>query len=424
MVRGMSLRVVSPPPHPGSVGDADTAIQRILHVARRHLGLEMAFVSEFRDGQRVFRYVDADAGQGVLKVDESDPLEESYCHYVARGELPELLPDPAQHPVSAGLAVTAALGVGTHVSVPIRLSDGRLYGTFCCFGLTVAPSVDQRDLEAVRMLAQLAADYVEVVAAEERHLQQRRDEIAAILDDPAGLAMVFQPLVELDTGRLTGVEALARFPTATGGPARVFSEAWEVGLGVELELKAVRSALGALDRLPSPARLGVNVSPTTLTTTAFLDLVESVPPGRLTVEVTEHAAVEDYDALRAARDRLSSRRIRLAIDDVGMGFSGLNHILECAPGTIKIDAAVVRGVNENPAKTAMIEALVRFGQRLDVLVVAEGIETAAELAALRAAGVPVGQGYYLGRPGDLTASISRPPAQETPRPPLQAHGAA
>ena len=107
-----------------------------------------------------------------------------------------------------------------------------------------------------------------------------------------------------------------------------------------------------------------------------------------------------------------------------MGFSGLNHILECAPGTLKIDAAVVRGVNENPAKTAMIEALVRFGQRLDVLVVAEGIETSAELAALRAAGVPVGQGYYLGRPGDLTAIVSCPPLPEsTPRTARQVHGA-
>lgn len=409
MLSGMALRV-SPRARPlsaASADDAESAIGRILEVARQYLGLEMAFVSEFRDGHRIFRYVDADAGSaGTLPVGGSDPLEESYCHYVARGELPEFLPDPRQHPISAGLAATAALGVGTHVSVPIRLSDGRVYGTFCCFGLSVAASVDRRDVEAVRMLAQLTADYLGVLEAEERDLQRRRNEIVAILDDPAGLSMVFQPLVELDTGRLTGVEALARFSTAMGGPDRVFSEAWEVGLGVELELKAVRRALRALDRLPSPMRLGVNVSPMTLTTADFLDLVESVPPGRLTVEVTEHAAVEDYQALRAARDRLSSRGIRLAIDDVGMGFSGLNHILECAPGTIKIDAAVVRGVDENPAKTAMIEALANFGKRLDVLVVAEGIETSAEFDAIRAAGVPVGQGYYLGRPGDLTDIVS------------------
>jgi EAL domain-containing protein (putative c-di-GMP-specific phosphodiesterase class I) len=362
----------------------------------------MAFVSEFRGGRRVFRYVDADAAAaaGTLKVGASDPLDESYCHYVARGELPELLFDPSQHPVSARLAVTAALGVGTHVSVPIRLSDGRVYGTFCCFGLKIA-SLDGRDIEAVRMLARLTADYLGVLDADERDVLRRREAITAILDDPAGIKMVFQPLVELESGRLIGLEALARFPA--GPPDQVFSEAWDVGLGVELELKAVRSALAALDGLPSPVRLGVNVSPTTLTTGDFLDLVESVPPGRLTVEVTEHAAVSDYDALRAARDRLSSRRIRLAIDDVGMGFSGLNHILECAPGTLKIDAAVVRGVDQNPAKTAMIEALVTFGRRLDILVVAEGIETAAELVALRAAGVPVGQGYYLGRPADLAA---------------------
>jgi EAL domain-containing protein (putative c-di-GMP-specific phosphodiesterase class I) len=111
--------------------------------------------------------------------------------------------------------------------------------------------------------------------------------------------------------------------------------------------------------------------------------------------------VEDYDAVRAARDRLSEIGIRLAIDDVGMGFSGLNHILESALDTIKVDAAVVRDVHVNPLKQAMIEALVSFGGRVGVLVVAEGIQTAAELATLRTLGVPVGQGYHLRRPAPL-----------------------
>ena len=392
---------------PASGGDADLAIQRILHVARQFLGLEIAFVSQFENGRRVFRYVDADAGAAVVEVGGSDPLPESYCHYVVRGELPQLLRNPSAHPVSARLAVTEALGVGTHVGVPIHLADGRCYGTFCCVGLGAGGTVHDRDLDAIRMLAQLVADYLGVLDADERDLRRRAERLATVLEGPASLRMVYQPLVDLTTGQLIGVEALARFPTVPEGPQWAFSEAWAVGIGVELELKAVRAALGALGDLPSPVRLGINVSPTTLTTDEFLTLVESVAPGRLTVEVTEHAAVEDYDALRGARDRLLTRGIRLAIDDVGMGFSGLNHILECAPGTIKIDAAVVRDVDVSPAKAAMIEALVSFGRRLDILVVAEGIETAAELAALRAAGVPVGQGYYLGRPGDLAPLVDQ-----------------
>ncbi|MCA1842732.1 MAG: diguanylate phosphodiesterase, partial [Actinobacteria bacterium] len=136
------------------------------------------------------------------------------------------------------LRATDALGVRTHVSVPIHLPDGRCYGTFCCFGLGVSRSVDERDLETIRMLARLVADYLGELDAEEGDLRRRAARIATILDDPAGLRMVYQPLVELTTGRLIGVEALARFPTVAEGPQWAFSEAWAVGFGVELEIKA------------------------------------------------------------------------------------------------------------------------------------------------------------------------------------------
>lgn len=385
--------------------DRDAAIQRILRAAREHLGLDIAFVSQFMDGERVFRYVDSEAGVSCVEVGASDPLEESYCHYVVDGSLPEFLPDPAQHPVSARLAVTAALGVGTHLSVPIRFSDGRIYGTFCCFGLNLITAVPPADLRAVQMLAELVSEYLEVVDVEERDRRRRYERIAQVLDDPSGITMVFQPLVELATERIVAVEALARFPTVGEGPEWVFSEAWTAGLGVELEMKAVRAALAHLDQLPEHVRLGVNVSPLTLMSTEFHEAVKPVPAGRLAVEVTEHAAVDDYGALRGVRQQLSALGIRLAIDDVGMGFSGLNHILESGPDTIKIDRAVIRNVHDHPAKAAMIEALVSFGNCVGVLVVAEGIETADELATLRSLGVTVGQGYYLGRPHALAAVI-------------------
>lgn len=381
--------------------DRDIAIQRILRSAREYLGVQIAFVSQLTDGERVFRYVDAEDGVSIVSVGGRDPAEESYCYYVVRGELPEFLPDPGEHPVSAGLAATAAVGVGTHLSVPIRLSDGEVFGTFCCFALSVDEQIQPKEIDVVRMFAALVADYIEVISAEERDLRRRRDQMAVLVDDPNALLMVFQPVVDLLSDRVIGVEALARFPEWTVGPQAVFAEAWAVGFGVALELKAVKGALASLPSIPAPIRLGVNVSPITLVDGRFLGVVEAVPPGRLAVEVTEHAAVVDYDALRAARDRLAARDVRLAIDDVGQGFSGIHHIIECGPQTLKIDAAVVRDVHTNPAKLAMIEALVAFGRRLDVLVIAEGIETADELRALRHAGVAAGQGYYLGRPGQL-----------------------
>lgn len=381
--------------------DRDAAIQHILRAAREYLGLQIAFIAEFANGERVFRYVDAEEGLSIVRVGDRDPVEESYCHYVARGDLPPFLRDPMQHPISASMPATAAIGVGTHLSVPIQLSNGEVFGTFCCFGLSVDDEMQPKEIDVLRLFAQLTADYIDVLTAEERDLRQRREQIESIIHAPSALEMVFQPLVDLREERLIGVEALARFVEAKNGPQEVFDEAWAVGLGVELELKAVNAALAALPDIPDPLRLGVNVSPATLVDDRFLCAVEAVPPGRLTVEVTEHAAVHDYTALRAARDRLDARGIRLAIDDVGKGFSGIHHIIECGPKTIKIDAAVVRDVHTSAAKLAMIEALVAFGRRLDVLVVAEGIETADELRALCAVGVPAGQGYFLGRPGPL-----------------------
>ena len=385
--------------------DPNVVVQRLLHAAREHLGLQIAFISEFVDGMRVFRYVDCEPGAALVEVGGGDPLEESYCHYVVNGSLPGFLRDPTEHPVSAALPATAALGVGTHVSVPIELPDGSVYGTFCCFSLEVDTRLAERDLEVVRLLAQVAADYLAALEAEESEQRALRARTQRILDDPAAITMVFQPVVDIAHGETFGVEALARFPTENEPPDRMFEAAWRVGLGTELELKAVKAALLQLDRLPNHMRMAVNASPVTVVTDEFLRLVESVPPGRLTVEVTEHAAVDDYEALRIARRRLSARGIRLAIDDVGMGFSGLNHILESAPDTLKIDRAVVRGVSSNPAKTAMIEALVSFGRRLNILVIAEGIETEDELSALRAIGVGGGQGYLLGRPSDLTQAL-------------------
>lgn len=390
---------------PGVIDGGDAVLCRALRAARAHLGLEIAFVSEFVDGRRVFRQVDADDGARLIEVGASDPLPDSYCQYVVTGQLPEFLADPAQHPVSARLPATSALPVGTHLSVAITFSDGRVYGTLCCFSRQVESHIDARDLNLLRLVAELIGEHLERLDAEQCHRRAGYERIAVTLASPGAIHTVFQPLVDLRSGRTIGVEALSRFPTLREGPESVFAQAWHVGLGVQLELQAIRNALTALPQLPGGWRLSVNAAPATLVSADFRDVVRNVGSDRLTVEVTEHAAVNDYDELKSAARYLSESGIRLAIDDVGMGFSGLHTILESCPNSIKIDRAVVSGVDTSPAKQAMIEALVSFGNRTEVLVIAEGIETAEELRVLRTLGVPVGQGYHLGRPGTLASIL-------------------
>lgn len=384
--------------------DADDAIRRILRAMREHLRLDVAFVSEFTDAMRVFRHVDDAPECAVVVVGASDPVEESYCHYVVNGDIPEFVRDASLDPVASALPVTRELPVGTHLSVPIRFSDGSLYGTFCCFSRSVVDTVHEADLSGVRMMASVVGGYLEEAEAARQDVEARRERLRAVAPG-TDLVMVFQPIVCLDERRVTGVEALARFPTSGRRPDHVFGEAWSLGIGEELELKAVRAALEQLPLLPEDTYLSVNVSPATLVCEEFLAAVRSQPAHRVVVEVTEHAAVEDYDQLVASASALMALGVRLAIDDVGTGFSGLNHILRLEPDILKIDAALVRDVDHAPAKQAMISALVAFATRMRTTLVAEGIETLGELNTLTALGVGCGQGYLLSRPAPLPVAF-------------------
>jgi EAL domain-containing protein (putative c-di-GMP-specific phosphodiesterase class I) len=263
--------------------------------------------------------------------------------------------------------------------------------------------------EVVDELAtQLARD-----AREAERLAQQTERIRSVLAGD-GLAMAFQPIVDLRGGQISGLEALSRF---TGepkrGPDEWFAEAAQVGLQAELEMAAVRAALAELDRLPNRAYLSVNLSPGTVVSPVFKDIVPEVHPERLVIEVTEHAPVEDYEALAEALRRFRDGGGRLAIDDAGAGFASLRHILRLAPDVIKLDISLTRGIDADEASQALADALVTFASRIGAIIVAEGIETPEELTALRALGVSHGQGYHLARPGPLpvaegvVASLSR-----------------
>ena len=229
-----------------------------------------------------------------------------------------------------------------------------------------------------------------------REAKQRRVREAM---EPGALTAVFQPIVHLDSGDVAGYEALARFAV---GPDRApdawFAEAADVGLGTELELVAVRAAMDAAVALPGDAYLSVNVSPATAVTSELSDIIGHDLAPRLVLEITEHAAVSDYEDLVGRLDPLRRRGVRLAVDDTGAGFASLQHILRLRPDVIKLDMALTRGVDADPVRRSLGAALVSFGQELHAHVVAEGVETASELDTLRALGIRFGQGFHLGRP--------------------------
>ena len=218
----------------------------------------------------------------------------------------------------------------------------------------------------------------------------------------SGLSIVCQPIVDLHTGELVGAEALARF----GGPPaqppdRWFADAQRVGLLEELELAAVRRALELIDRLPEHAYLAVNVSHEAVASRELPGLLEDAGAERVVLELTEQLEADDHARLRELLDGLRSRGTRLAIDDSGAGYSGLARIVGLAPDLIKLDRVMTRGVDLDPVRRSLAGALVTFAGDTGAAVVAEGIETAAELETVRRLGIRFGQGYYLARPASV-----------------------
>jgi EAL domain-containing protein (putative c-di-GMP-specific phosphodiesterase class I) len=223
----------------------------------------------------------------------------------------------------------------------------------------------------------------------------------------SALRVVFQPIISTETGRLVGAEALSRFEAVNPAdppdpPDAVFAEAASVGLGVELELFAVRVALQGAVALPEDLYVSLNVSPAALLSPQLTDcLLDSlVPLDRVVLEITEHVSVPDYDVLAARADDLRGLGVRLAVDDAGAGFASFRHILRLCPEYIKLDRTLIENISEDPARRALAAAVVLFAFEMGSAVVAEGVETLAELRTAQTLGIDAAQGFLLGRPTD------------------------
>lgn len=378
------------------------ALPDLLAAIRQHLGMDVAFIAEFTGGKRVFRQVDPPTPDNPVQPGAGDPLEESFCQRVVDGRLPELMQDARQNPVAAALPVTHALPVGAHLSVPIRLSNGDVYGTFCCFSYTPDPDLRERDLNMLRVFADVAGKLIEWerrAAARRREIEHR---VRAVLED-SGLSIVYQPIYDTTRHALTGFEALSRFSFGNlkRTPDVWFGEANAVGLGKALEEKAMMLALEGLSQLPESAYVSVNMSPDHVLNDGITELLRGMPLDRIVLELTEHAEVEHYSELADQLRPLRDRGLRVAVDDAGAGFASFRHILNLAPDRIKLDMSITRNIDTDKSRRALAAAFMRFAEETGSKLVAEGVETEAELDTLQGLGVVDIQGNLLGRPVSL-----------------------
>lgn len=368
--------------------------------------MEVAYVSEFKGDSSLFRAVDAPGFEDLIKPGDSQPLDDIFCRHILAGRLPEVMPDVAQEPLAMSMPIMQRVPIRAHLSVPIRLDGGETFGMFCCLSRKADPSLNERDLQMLRVVAQMAAHEIEAERKTRRVQDTQTARIRDVLSREA-FRPVFQPIFDLSTRSVVGLETLCRFE---GEPYRSpdiwFKEAETCGLGLALEIATIRKAMIASERFPRDLYISINASPDLVVSGQLPALFAGSAKRRIVVEITEHAPVSDYSVLQTALNSLRLKGCEIAIDDAGAGYSGLQHIVQIKPDIIKLDIALTRGVDSDPSRRALVSALLYFARETGTDMIAEGIETEAEAEHLKVLGICKGQGFLLSRPLETDAAMT------------------
>jgi EAL domain-containing protein (putative c-di-GMP-specific phosphodiesterase class I) len=243
-----------------------------------------------------------------------------------------------------------------------------------------------------------------------------------------GLSMVVQPIVDIRSGSVHAYEALARFqrPLGNGSPLSWFELAEDLGERPALERACLAQALELFHHRPAGSSLSVNLSAPVLLEEATIAMLLAAGALRggdlegLIVEITEETLVHSDRELAGAIGPLRDLGAQLAVDDMGAGYSGLRQITSVLPGYLKLDRSLITDIHRDSERAALVGALVGYSNQVGCTLVAEGVETEAELQAVRRLGVPLVQGFYLSRPGppwpkvcpDATTSVAAGTAAE------------
>ncbi len=221
------------------------------------------------------------------------------------------------------------------------------------------------------------------------------------------LSALFQPIMDIKSGEFIGFEGLIRGPADSPlhSPINLFSAAEQQGLSLEVEMLSRQTVLETFARLNLPGNLFLNVSPQTMThpsfkngqTLAYLNQL-GIAPERIIIEITENQPTFDFAGMRKALLHYRSMGFKIAIDDLGEGFSSLRLWSELRPEFIKVDMHFVQGVDRDPIKLQFLKSIQHIAESCGTHVIAEGVETDAELRVVKDIGIALGQGYFIARP--------------------------
>jgi diguanylate cyclase (GGDEF)-like protein/PAS domain S-box-containing protein len=313
------------------------------------------------------------------------------------------------------------------------LIEGHTVVVTASVGIALAPGdgdeaerlLKNADLALARPKADARGTFSFFEAAMDAKAQARRRlevDLRAAIEDCV-LRPYYQPLIDLNSGRITGFEALVRWPHPERGmipPSEFIPVAEETGLITALGGTILRRACNEAAQWPGDVHVAVNLSPLQFRSGNLLSVVmealkqSGLPARRLELEITETLLMEKSDHVLATLHALRMLGVRMSMDDFGTGYSSLSYLRSFPFDKIKIDQSFVRGLAGNQDAQAIVRAIVNLGRGLGVTVTAEGIETEAELGCLRDEGCHEGQGFLFSRARpneDVMAMLARQQAQ-------------
>lgn len=265
--------------------DVEAQLTGLLRTAKASLGLSVTFLSRMDEESQVLELVQSSIPL-LFQQGYTQDRKRTFCQAILDGRLPAVIPDVKALPEAMKLPAARFPRIRSFVSVPVVLSDGSLYGTFCGAGLTSDKGLSKRDKALMDILAHAAAVIIEPGVRERARTAEIEARLVPVID-AGGPLVLLQPIVELATGLRIGAEALSRFPAAWDmAPDVVFAQAHSVDLGHRLELLALAGAAAHLDTVEG--YVAMNVSPATLLTPGCAALLAGLPLPRVVLELSEH----------------------------------------------------------------------------------------------------------------------------------------
>lgn len=389
-----------PPTAPDS-GHQREMVPRLLATVRQHFSMDAAWVALFAGELQTTEWVDVAPSQPLtIRAGDTSSIRDTVCGRVALGLLPPCVPDTDAEPLTRSQPLVRSLGIGSYVTTAIRDENAAVIGMVCCASHDRSDHLGDDAERVLSLVSELIREGATGSDAWSRHATRVHERVARTIAEQR-FHPVFQPVFNLRTRTVVGVEALTRFDEPPGRPDAWFADAASVGLGVELEVATLGLALASLPDLPEDLYLAVNASPGLIDDPRLLEAVTASDARRIVLEITEHAEIQDYARLVRSLERLRQVGVRISVDDLGAGFSSFSHVLELSPNILKLDVSIVRGIDTDSARQALAGAVVEMARQLGADLVAEGVETYAELRVAAGIGITSVQGYLVARPGPL-----------------------